>query len=180
MPAPATRDYFAELYVAALFGDAGWSVYFPKRDVGFDFIATKPAGGEVLIRPVQVKGLYPTAEKTDKATYGFKGKLTALHNLMVLALPFFHNTNLHAPEHIAFMPRDQCNVLIRLSQTHTRCSGSCFTGVKFSVGGRSDVARDPKQEAKRVEGVKATIKSECELVEVRLQVLWADAVMDAT
>ena len=59
MPAPATRDYFAELYVAGLFGDAGWSVYFPKRDVGFDFIATKSIDGDVLIRPIQVKGLYP-------------------------------------------------------------------------------------------------------------------------
>ena len=59
-------------------------------------------------------------------------------------------------------------VLIRLSQTHTRCTGSYFTGVKFGVGRRSDVARDPKQGAKRVEGVKATIKSERELVEVRL------------
>jgi hypothetical protein len=108
MPAPETRDYFAELYVAALFGDAGWSVYFPKRDVGFDFIATKPVAGNVLIRPVQVKGLYPTANKTDKAAYGYKGQLTATHESMVLVLPFFHSLNLHAPEHIAFIPLDQC------------------------------------------------------------------------
>lgn len=107
MPAPATRDYFAELYVAALFGDAGWSVYFPKRDVGFDFIATKPSEDSIIIRPVQVKGLYPTVEKTDKATYGYIGKLTAIHHTMVLALPFFHTNNLHSPEHIAFMPIDQ-------------------------------------------------------------------------
>jgi hypothetical protein len=106
--APATRDYFAELYVAALFGDAGWSVYFPKRDVGFDFIATKEVRGEVLLRPVQVKGLYSTAGKTDKAVYGFRGELTAVHESMVLALPYFHTENPHAPEHCAFNPLDQC------------------------------------------------------------------------
>jgi hypothetical protein len=110
MPAPATRDYFAELYVAALFGDAGWSVYFPKRDVGFDFIATKSVDGTVIIRPVQVKGLYPTAVKTDKAAYGFKGELTAVHETMILALPYFHTGISHSPEHIAFMPLDQCKL----------------------------------------------------------------------
>ena len=110
MPAPATRDYFAELYVAALFGDAGWSVYFPKRDVGFDFIATKSVDGAVIIRPVQVKGLYPTAVKTDKAAYGFKGELTAVHETMILALPYFHTGISHSPEHIAFMPLDQCKL----------------------------------------------------------------------
>lgn len=125
MPAPATRDYFAELYVAALFGDAGWSVYFPKRDVGFDFIATKPTAETVLIRPVQVKGLYPTAEKTDKATYGFKGELTAVHQSMVLALPFFHTQSPHAPEHIAFMPLDQCKLPV---SGGIRCVPASFTG----------------------------------------------------
>ena len=124
MPAPATRDYFAELYVAALFGDAGWSVYFPKRDVGFDFIATKPVDGEVLIRPVQVKGLYPTAEKTDKAAYGFKGELTAVHKSMVLALPYFHIQNPHAPEHIALMPLDQCK---SPTSGGVRCVPATFT-----------------------------------------------------
>jgi hypothetical protein len=108
MSAPETRDYFAELYVAALFGDAGWTVYFPKRDVGFDFIATKPVNGSVIIRPVQVKGLYPTAAKKDKAAYGFKGELTAVHATMVLALPYFHTGRSHSPEHTAFMPLDQC------------------------------------------------------------------------
>ena len=62
-PAPATRDYFAELYVAALFGDDGWSVYFPKRDVGFDFIATKQVDNKILIRPVQIKRRYPEINK---------------------------------------------------------------------------------------------------------------------
>lgn len=63
------RDYFAELYVAGLMGDNGWNVYFPKRDIGFDFIATKSIEGSVLIRPVQVKGLYPSeAKKTRLGT----------------------------------------------------------------------------------------------------------------
>jgi hypothetical protein len=107
VPAPATRDYFAELYVAGLFGDAGWSVYFPKRDVGFDFIATKFVGGNTLIRPVQVKGLYPTSAKTDKPIYGYIGPLTAVHGEMVLAIPYFHLANHHAPEAVAFMPLDK-------------------------------------------------------------------------
>ena len=106
MPAPESRDYFAELYVAGLFGDAGWAVYFPKRDVGFDFVATKLVEGQMLLRPVQVKGLYPTATKTDKPTFGYKGDLTAVHPLMVLALPYFHAENHHAPEAIAYMPYD--------------------------------------------------------------------------
>lgn len=105
MPAPETRDYFAELYVAGIFGDAGWSVYFPKRDVGFDFIVSKQVKGEVLLRPVQVKGLYPTEDKGDKATYGYKGALSSVHPHMVLVLAFFAATERGvAPEQIAYMP----------------------------------------------------------------------------
>lgn len=105
MAAPDTRDYFAELYVAGLFGDAEWSVYFPKRDVGFDFIVSKAVKGEVLIRPIQVKGLYPTAVKVDKASYGYRGDLSAVHQQMALVLPFFSaNERGAAPEQIAYMP----------------------------------------------------------------------------
>lgn len=107
MSAPATRDYFAELYVAGLFGDAGWAVYFPKRDVGFDFVATKYVNGQTLLRPVQVKGLYPTLEKKDKAALGFKGELTAVHPEMVLAIPYFSMKTHHSPEAVAYMPHDQ-------------------------------------------------------------------------
>ncbi|HWI80720.1 hypothetical protein [Ramlibacter sp.] len=123
MPAPDTRDYFAELYVAGLFGDAGWAVYFPKRDVGFDFIAPKSVGGEVLLRPVQVKGLYPTSAKTDKTTFGYKGELTAEHPLMVLALPYFHLENPHAPETIAYMPYNSFKSPIGGG---VRCVPACF------------------------------------------------------
>lgn len=103
--APKTRDYFAELYVAGLFGDAGWAVYFPKRDVGFDFVVSKEVAGTMLLRPVQVKGLYPTAEKRDRDTYGFSGMLSAVHPEMVVVLPFFPAVEgTAAPSCIAFMP----------------------------------------------------------------------------
>lgn len=106
MPRPETqRDYFAELYVAGMFGDTGWSVYFPKRDVGFDFVISKSVRGRVVLRPVQVKGLYPTATKKNKATFGYQGKLTAVHPDMVLAIPFFSAKERGAaPEHVAYMP----------------------------------------------------------------------------
>jgi hypothetical protein len=108
MPGPHQRDYFAELYVAGLMGDAGWNVYFPKRDFGFDFVATFTSGGHTLMRPVQVKGLYPTAAKTDKAGYGYIGKLTQLHDDMILVLPYFGTDHAGpAPDCIAFMPRSQ-------------------------------------------------------------------------
>jgi hypothetical protein len=103
--APKTRDYFAELYVAGIFGDEGWAVYFPKRDIGFDFIVSKEVNGTVLLRPVQVKGLYPTPEKLDKDTYGFAGTLSAVHAEMVLAMPFFSATERGAaPACIAYVP----------------------------------------------------------------------------
>lgn len=102
---PETRDYFAELYVAGLFGDAGWAVYFPKRDVGFDFVVSKQVAGNIVLRPVQVKGLYPTPEKRDKDTYGFTGVLSAVHPEMVVAMPFFSaGERSAAPTCIAFMP----------------------------------------------------------------------------
>jgi hypothetical protein len=90
---PHQRDYFAELYIAGLMGDNGWSVYFPKRDVGFDFIATKTVFiatktvvSGVLIRPVQVKGLYASEAKKDKTGYGYIGMLSQLHDDMALVL----------------------------------------------------------------------------------------------
>jgi hypothetical protein len=60
-------DYFAELYVAGRLADAGWNVYFPHGDKGFDFMISKPdqQGGRI-IRAVQVKGKYPTTEKGGK------------------------------------------------------------------------------------------------------------------
>ena len=100
------RDYFAELYVAGILGDAGWNIYFPKRDVGFDFIAVKELRGQAVIRPVQVKGKYPAHTKGDKTVYGHIGQLSQLHPEMVLALPYFPTDQRGvAPTCTAYMPR---------------------------------------------------------------------------
>jgi len=100
------RDFFAELYVAGLLGDAGWSIYFPKRDMGFDFIAVKELRGNVVIRAVQVKGKYPAKSKSDKTVYGYIGPLSQLHPEMVLAIPYFPTDQRGvAPTCTAFMPR---------------------------------------------------------------------------
>ena len=83
-------------------------MYFPKRDVGFDFVVSKSIRDAIVLRPVQVKGLYPTAAKLNKMTYGYQGKLTAVHPDMVLVLPFFSAKERGAaPEQIAYMPRSQ-------------------------------------------------------------------------
>lgn len=134
MPAPATRDYFAELYVAGIFGDAGWSVYFPKRDVGFDFVVSRTTNGVTLLRPVQVKGLYPTAVKKDKPVYGYSGDLSATHPDMVLALPFFSATERGvAPAIIAYMP---------LAQTRGRSRGGFRCVPARLVSGLPEPRRD--------------------------------------
>lgn len=97
------RDYFAELYVAGILADMKWNVYFPKRDVGFDFIITKQIGETMFVRPVQVKGKYATVAKTDKPIYGYSGRLTALHADMVLAIPFFSEERI--PLCVAYLSR---------------------------------------------------------------------------
>jgi len=103
-----TRDYFAEMYVAGLLADAGWNIYFPRRDKGFDFVVTKQHGSEVIVRPVQVKGLYPTAAKGDREPYGYQGDLSLVHPEMVLALVFFRpGATDGTPQHIAYMPHGQ-------------------------------------------------------------------------
>jgi hypothetical protein len=99
-----TRDYFAEMYVAGVLVDQGWNVYFPRRDKGFDFIATVQVGDQFIIRPIQVKGKYPSMGKSDKATYGYTGRLTQTHPEMVLAIPFFESEASSAPKFIAFLP----------------------------------------------------------------------------
>ena len=87
--------------------DHGWNVYFPRRDKGFDFIITRPHEGQVLVRPVQVKGKYPQEKKGNIGFYGYVGKITALHPDMVLAIPYFLSVGGDAPVHIAYMPRSQ-------------------------------------------------------------------------
>jgi hypothetical protein len=101
----SVSDYFAELYVAGRFADAGWNVYFPHRDKGFDFIVSKSdKNGQEILRPVQVKGKYPTAAKTNRMTYGYVGRLTQLHPEIVLAIPFFSVEASDTPICTAYMP----------------------------------------------------------------------------
>lgn len=107
------RDYFAEMYVAGLLADAGWNVYFPRRDKGFDYIVTQHVGDDMVVRPVQVKGLYPTVEKGDRSPYGYQGRLTALHPAMALVLAYFPLVTEGTPQHIAYMPRSQIRSRLR-------------------------------------------------------------------
>lgn len=99
-----SQDYYAELLVAGLMANAGWNVYFPHRDKGLDFIVSKTGeDGIEIIRPVQVKGKYPTEEKGDKPTYGYVGKLNQIHPEMVLAIPYFA-AGIPGPLFVAYMP----------------------------------------------------------------------------
>lgn len=102
--APKEFSQLAELHVAGLFAEAGWRVYFPHRDDGFDFIAVKQIADGILIRPVQVKGKYPEDEKLDKSVYGYIGKLTQKHPEMVLAIPYFDLGEIPVIKHVSFMP----------------------------------------------------------------------------
>jgi hypothetical protein len=118
-------DYFAELYVAGRFADAGWNVYFPRRDRGFDFIVSKlGANGVQILRPVQVKGKYPTAAKGDKAVYGYIGELTELHRDMVLAIPFFAPAEPEIPTCVAYLPFP----VVRKHSRGYRCQPATFQG----------------------------------------------------
>ncbi|HWD26851.1 MAG TPA: hypothetical protein VG387_06780 [Rhizomicrobium sp.] len=120
----ATSDYFAELYVAGRFAEAGWNIYFPHRDQGFDFIVSKTHGGnQPTIRPVQVKGKYPIHGKVDKSTYGYLGDLSQVHDEMVLAIPFFSSASTQMPTCTAYIPRS----LVRSSATRGfRCHPATF------------------------------------------------------
>lgn len=105
-PRARVRDYFAEMYVAGVLADAGWDIYFPRRDNGFDMIVSRPATNTTIVRPVQVKGKYASEEKTDKTVYGYVGGLTAFHDDMILAIPYFTSVSADAPVLIAWLPRN--------------------------------------------------------------------------
>lgn len=120
--APRTFDQLAELHVAGLFAEAGWRVYFPHRDDGFDFIAAKPVASGMLIRPIQVKGKYPMNDKSDKRVYGYVGKLSQTHPEMVLAIPYFEIGELPVLRHVAFMPL----CMVRSSSRGFRCLPAKF------------------------------------------------------
>lgn len=55
-----------------------------------------------------------------------------------------------------------------------------FFCIKFSIGRRSNVASNSKQGSESVEWVEAAVEAESEFVEIGLQVLRADAVVNAT
>jgi len=132
----SASDYFAELYVAGTFADAGWNVYFPHRDKGFDFIVSKPNGnGSQILRPVQVKGKYPTGMKGNKITYGYVGRLSQLHPEMVLAIPFFSAMPSPTPICIAYMPSS----LVRRHSRGFRCEPASFKS--GTPAARRDYAR---------------------------------------
>jgi len=109
MPKPKNqRDEFAEQYVAGIFADAGWSVYFPRKDKGFDFIVSKKTDAGLVIRPVQVKGKFPETMTAVRKKYGYRGRLTATHPDMVLVIPLFTSLDrLAYPDCVAYMPRTQ-------------------------------------------------------------------------
>ncbi|MBB3033235.1 hypothetical protein [Alteriqipengyuania lutimaris] len=118
------RYQFAEMYVAGAMTDAGWKIYLPYRDEGFDFIAMLGSGDETLIRPVQVKGLYPSEQKLKKGHYGFRQKLSALNPQMILALAFFPTDFSPFPQHIAWMPRAEIKTM---SRGWHRCEPASFS-----------------------------------------------------
>lgn len=135
--APLVADYFAELYVAGRLAHAGWNVYFPHRDDGFDFVIVKSVGERTLIRPVQVKGLYPTSEKTDKTTYGYRGLLSQTHSEMVLAIAYFGSAGSEPRcDHVAYMPF--VTVRVTSSGVH-RCVPASYVG--GAVQPRRDYAK---------------------------------------
>jgi hypothetical protein len=117
-----TPDYFAELYVAGRFAEAGWNVYFPHRDQGFDFVVSKIIETKTVLRPVQVKGKYPWEEKGDKKTFGYIGKLTARHTDMILAIPFFMPKSNEMPVCTAYLPPS----LVRKHSRGYKCEPAQF------------------------------------------------------
>jgi len=119
-------DYLAELHVSGLLADAGWNIYFPHRDRGFDFVIIKSVGAREVMRPVQVKGKYPESPK-DRTSFGYKsGELSKVHPAMVLAIPFFRLGWEQDPEVecVAFMPR----LLIKDWSRGHRCEPALVQG----------------------------------------------------
>ena len=94
------------MYVAGCFMDAGWQVFFPQRDEGFDFIAAKRTVNGTFLRPVQVRGCYrqPDTKVKNKATYGKSPSLLSQrHPDMVVAIPFFSEQSPHYPHGVAYL-----------------------------------------------------------------------------
>ena len=102
---PQLEGLPAELAIAGTLSSAGWNVYSPHRDVGFDFIATKQTDHGLLVRPVQVKGCYLRTRK-DCPSYGRHNfKLPQTHPEMALIMPFYSPGDvLLRPLFVAFLP----------------------------------------------------------------------------
>lgn len=98
-------DYTAEFRVAADLAAAGWQIYFPSRDTGFDFLVMRDTANDVLIRPVQVTSKLPDVGTTDRKTYGTIRNLSRVHPDMVLAIAFYEHTE-GGPRHhsTAYLP----------------------------------------------------------------------------
>lgn len=104
-PASQVADYLAAQQVASLFADAGWNLYFPQWKCGFDFVAAKATvDGEQLLRPVQVRAKYPSADQSDREFYGLTGKSGSTHPELVLAIPYFAANRSGRPVCVAFLP----------------------------------------------------------------------------
>lgn len=88
-----------------------------------------------MIRPVQVKGKYPEADKLDKSVYGYIGKLTQTHPEMVLAIPYFDLGEIPVIRHVAFMP--YC--MIRSHSRGSKCEPARF--VQGTARPRGDHAK---------------------------------------
>lgn len=118
-----SRDHLAEFWVAGKLVDAGWNVYFPHRDKGFDLIATYTDGAQMQLRPIQVKGKYPKEGTRNRKTYGFRASLSAMHERMVLAIPMFVNVDDPMPLHVAWMPREK---IVQEENGNWRCEPAKF------------------------------------------------------
>ena len=126
-----------ELALAGLFVEAGWNVYSPQRDVGIDFIATKPVRGQLVIRPVQIKGCHWRSRK-DSSEYGKRGiELSEIHPEMALVLAFYYQGDLALrPVYVAFLPFAQ---LVRQPAGTFRCEPACIR--RGRVSPRREFAR---------------------------------------
>jgi len=95
--APEVHEQLAELNVAAQLADAGWEVFLPYRDRGFDLIAARKVGRSWIVRPIQVKGRYlQKGYRRDRENEvsmrgrqeGARFPLSEPHNDLVVALVY--------------------------------------------------------------------------------------------
>jgi len=106
-------------------------------------VASKQVGGKVILRPVQVRGKNPTAEKVARPAYPWIGELSRVHEEMAIVVCYFstdHNTP--ASDNIAFVP---FALLIPSSKGRYR-----FTAVSFKNG-----TTNSWQKCRRLFGVEA-------------------------